>query len=126
LLREIALEGAAEFRTDGHAARRAAAALEKKGWESDPRADPAVAEYVTDGQRQHLGNPEAKEHLRGNEGTVPRIDATDVPDKTPFFPRSERAGAGELSCPSGANAISVAGHRLAHHFVFRDFAVLMC
>ncbi len=92
---EIAFEGAAEFRTDRHAAGRAAVAFEEAGWESDPRANLAVEENVADGQRQHLGNPEAEEHLRGNESAVSRFDPTDVSDKTPFFPRRERAGAGE-------------------------------
>lgn len=95
LLCEIAFEGATEFRTDRNVAGGAAAALQETGRESDPRADLAVEEDVTDGQRQHLGNPEAEEHLRRNEGAVARLDATDVPNKTPFFPRIERAGARE-------------------------------
>ncbi len=44
LLYEIAFEGTAEFRTDGHAAGCAAAAFEEAGWESDPRANLAVEE----------------------------------------------------------------------------------
>jgi hypothetical protein len=92
---EIAFEGAAEFRTDRHATSCAAAAFEETGWESDPRANLAVEEDVADRQCQHLGNPEAEEHLRGNEGAVARVYAADVPDKTPFFPRGEWSGAGE-------------------------------
>lgn len=91
----IAFEGAAESRTDRHAASRAEAAFEETGWESESRPDLAVQEHVIDGQRQHLRNPETEKHLSAIEDAVAHVDATDVPNKTPFFTRREETGAGE-------------------------------
>lgn len=80
-LREVPFERAVQFWSDRHAAGVAAISLQKAGWESDVTANVAVVHHVVDREGEDFGDPEAKKHLRSDEGAVARRKPAHVPEE---------------------------------------------
>ena len=53
-------------------------------------ADLAVVHYVADREGEHFGDAEAEEHLRGDQGTIARIQRADVSEEDSLFVCAER------------------------------------